>query len=156
MSKLLNVISSIRLRHTPYICLFSVCLVVSWGVSYPVCTQIILVFETFRIRFNLSVQRISFSSGSTSVLHFMSICGIIIPRAQATRVTITAPTPIPRSQQKGHHQMAPKPIPHFSDFLSMKRFNPNQYWLPVTAVQMANAYQHHGPAYFDLHKDKST
>jgi len=77
-----------------------VSLVVFWGVSYPVCTQIILVFATFRIRFNLSVQRTSFSSGSTSVLHFMSICGITVRRAQATRVTITAPTPIPTSQQK--------------------------------------------------------
>ena len=62
---------------------------------------------------------------------------ITVPRAQATRVTITAPTPIPTSQQKGHHQMAPKPIPLFSDFLSMKRQNPSRYWLPVTAAQMA-------------------
>jgi hypothetical protein len=51
--------------------------------------------------------------------------------------------------------MAPNPIPHFSDFLSMKRLNPTQYWLPVTAAQMAKAYIHHGPAYFDLHKDQS-
>ena len=51
--------------------------------------------------------------------------------------------------------MAPKPIPLFSDFLSMKRQNPNQYWLPVTAAQMAKAYIHHGPAFFDLHKDQS-
>ena len=32
--------------------------------------------------------------------------------------------------------MAPKPIPLFSDFLSMKRQNPSRYWLPVTAAQM--------------------
>ena len=51
--------------------------------------------------------------------------------------------------------MAPEPIPLFSDFLSMKKKNPNQYWLPVTAAQMAKAYLHHGHAYFDLHKDKS-
>ena len=51
--------------------------------------------------------------------------------------------------------MAPKAIPLFSDFLSMKRQNPSRYWLPVTAAQMAKAYIHHGPAYFDLHKDQS-
>ena len=51
--------------------------------------------------------------------------------------------------------MAPKPIPLFSDFLSMKRQNPSRYWLPVTAAQMAKAYLHHGHAYFDLHKDQS-
>jgi len=51
--------------------------------------------------------------------------------------------------------MAPKPIPLFSDFLSMKRQNPNQYWHPVTAAQMQAAYLHHGHAYFDLHKDQS-
>jgi hypothetical protein len=46
-------------------------------------------------------------------------------------------------------------IPLFSDFLFMKRQNPSRYWLPVTAAQMAKAYIHHGPAYFDLHKDQS-
>ena len=51
--------------------------------------------------------------------------------------------------------MALKPIPLFSDFLLMKRQNPNQYWLPVTAAQMHKAYIHHGPAYFDLHMDQS-
>ena len=126
-----------------------------WGVSYPVCTQIILVFATFGIRFNLSVQRISFSSGSTSVLHFMSICGITLRKRQATRVNLRPLLQSLTSQQKGHHQMALKPIPLFSDFLSMKRQNPSRYWLPVTAAQMAKAYIHHGPAYFDLHKDKS-
>ena len=58
-------------------------------------------------------------------------------------------------RKKGHHQMAHNPIPLFSDFLSMKRHNPNQYWLPATHAQMARSYQHHGPAYFDLHKDQS-
>ena len=51
--------------------------------------------------------------------------------------------------------MAPNPIPLFSDFLSMKRHNPSKYCLPVTAAAMAQAYIHHGPAYFDLHKDQS-
>ena len=45
--------------------------------------------------------------------------------------------------------------PLFSEFMALKRANPNQYWLPVTAAEMAKAYIHHGPAYFDLHKDKS-
>ena len=45
--------------------------------------------------------------------------------------------------------------PLFSHFLSMKRQNPNQYWLSVTAAQMAKSYIHHGPAYFDLHKDQA-
>ena len=35
--------------------------------------------------------------------------------------------------------MAPKPIPLFSDFLSMKRQNPSRYWHPVTAAQMQAA-----------------
>jgi len=76
---------------------------------------------------------------------------------QATRDTFTAPSlsNLPSYNRKGHHQMTPNPIPLFSDFLSMKKQNPNQYWLPVTAAQMAKAYIHHGPAYFDLHKDKS-
>ena len=45
--------------------------------------------------------------------------------------------------------------PLFSDFLTMKKQNPNQVLAPVTAAQMAKAYIHHGPAYFDLHKDQS-
>jgi hypothetical protein len=51
--------------------------------------------------------------------------------------------------------MAHQPIPLFSDFLALKRANPSRYWNPVTAAEMAKAYIHHGPAYFDLHKDKS-
>ena len=51
--------------------------------------------------------------------------------------------------------MTANPIPLFSDFMNMKRHNPSKYWLPVTAAQMAKAYIHHGPAYFDLHKDQS-
>ena len=89
------------------------------------------------------------------MLHFMSICGIALRKRQATRVILRPLFQSPTSQQKGHHQMAPNPIPLFSDFLSMKKQNPNQYWLPVTAAQMAKAYIHHGPAYFDLHKDQS-
>ena len=46
-------------------------------------------------------------------------------------------------------------VPLFSDFLSMKRQNPNKYWQPATHAQMAKAYQHHGVAYFDLHKDQT-
>ena len=128
---------------------------VFWGVSYPVCTQINLVFATFGIRFNLSVQRISFSSGSTSVLHFMSICGITLRKRQATRVNLRPLLQSPKLQQKGHHQMVHNPIPLFSDFMNMKRHNPSKYWLPVTAAQMQAAYLHHGHAYFDLHKDQS-
>jgi len=45
--------------------------------------------------------------------------------------------------------------PLFSDFMNMKHTNPSKYWHPVTAAQMVNAYIHHGPAYFDLHKDQS-
>ena len=70
-------------------------------------------------------------------------------------MTLAAPLQSPHMTMKGHHQMAPEPIPLFSDFLSMKKKNPNQYWLPVTAAQMAKAYLHHGHAYFDLHKDQS-
>ena len=51
--------------------------------------------------------------------------------------------------------MAPNPIPLFSDFLSMKKQNHSRYWLPITAAEMAKAYIHHGPAYFDLYKDQS-
>ena len=87
------------------------------------------------------------------------LCPFVVLLALECRPPVSQSRPLlqsPHHNRKGHHQMAPKPIPHFSDFLSMRRSNPNQYWLPVTAVQMANAYQHHGPAYFDLHKDKST
>ena len=42
--------------------------------------------------------------------------------------------------------MDSNPIPMFSHFIAMKKQNPNQYWLPVTAAQMARSYQHHGPA----------
>ena len=51
--------------------------------------------------------------------------------------------------------MDSNPIPMFSHFIALKRHNPSRYWLPVTAAEMAKAYIHHGPAYFDLHKDKS-
>ena len=74
---------------------------------------------------------------------------------KATRVTFTAPAPHPHITKKGHHQMAHQSIPLFSDFLNMKHTNPSRYWLPVTAAQMVRSYQHHGPAYFDLHKDQS-
>ena len=46
-------------------------------------------------------------------------------------------------------------VPLFSDFLAMKRQNPNKFWQPTTHAQMAKAYQHHGVAYFDLHKDQA-
>ena len=71
-----------------------------------------------------------------------------------TRVTFTAPSNLPNDKRKDGTMDATTP-PLFSDFLSMKKQNPNQYWLPVTAAQMAKAYIHHGPAYFDLHKDQS-
>ena len=51
--------------------------------------------------------------------------------------------------------MAPNPIPLFSDFHEHETPQSHKYWLPVTAAQMAKAYIHHGPAYFDLHKDQS-
>ena len=44
--------------------------------------------------------------------------------------------------------------PLFSEFIQMKKQNPSRYWTPATHAQMARSYQHHGPAFFDLHKDK--
>ena len=61
----------------------------------------------------------------------------------------------PRIIEERIPPMDSNPIPMFSYFIALKHQNPNQYWLPVTAAQMAKAYIHHGPAYFDLHKDQS-
>ena len=46
--------------------------------------------------------------------------------------------------------------PLFSEFIQMKKQNPLRYWTPAAHAQMARSYQHHGPAFFDLHKDKGT
>jgi len=39
----------------------------------------------------------------------------------------------------------------FSDYLVMKRTNPNLYWTKRTHEQMTKAYQHHGTAFFDIY-----
>ena len=52
--------------------------------------------------------------------------------------------------------MDSNPIPMFSHFIAMKKQNPSRWWTQATHAQMARSYQHHGPAFFDLHKDKGT
>ena len=39
----------------------------------------------------------------------------------------------------------------FSDYLVMKRTNPNLYWTKDTHEQMTKAYQHYGKAFFDIY-----
>jgi hypothetical protein len=73
---------------------------------------------------------------------------------QATRAMHGPYPQSPNNNRKDGTMHATTP-PLFSEFMALKRANPNQYWLPVTAAQMAKAYIHHGPAYFDLHKDQS-
>lgn len=51
--------------------------------------------------------------------------------------------------------MDSKTVPLFSDYLLMKHENPNLFWATRTQAEMAQAYLHHGVAYFDLHKDQA-
>ena len=81
--------------------------------------------------------------------------GITIHRKQATRVTITAPLQSPPYDKRKDGIMNATTPPLFSEFIQMKKQNPSRYWTPATHAQMARSYQHHGPAYFDLHKDQS-
>ena len=82
--------------------------------------------------------------------------GITIPRKQATRVTTTAPIPISQiTTEKDIIRWPPIRFRYSATFMNYETTQSHKYWLPVTAAQMAKAYIHHGPAYFDLHKDQS-
>ena len=48
--------------------------------------------------------------------------------------------------------MDSKTIPMFSDFLAIKRMNPNKYWTAANHNKMTKAYQHHGAAFFNIYE----
>ena len=52
--------------------------------------------------------------------------------------------------------MDTKTVPLFSGYLLMKHENPTLFWAIRTQAEMAQAYQFHGKAFYDLYEEQQS